>query len=202
VATPGSLNPTTLVALLVDLAQRLAPFDRVSVGLPGLVRNGTVYALPLLGGRELHRFHVQDVLTRRLNRPVRIVNDAEMHALGVVKRRGVEVVLTLGTGLGSAIFLDGMLGRHLAIMTPSTPREPVGGAFGNAAREKLGNARWSRRVLGLVDDLRRTTHFDHCYIGGGNAEHLRGRLPRRVKRIDNAAAALGGVRVWEWNVET
>jgi polyphosphate glucokinase len=119
-----------------------------------------------------------------------------------VKRRGVELVLTLGTGVGSAIFLDGKLGPHLAIMTPSAPREPLGGAFGDAARQKLGNARWSRRVFGLIDNLRRTTNFDHCYIGGGNANRLRGRMPRRVRRIDNSAAALGGVRLWEWNVET
>jgi polyphosphate glucokinase len=202
VKTPRRLSPTGLLELLVDLAQRHAPFDRVSVGLPGLVRRGIVYALPLLGDRRLHSYPLGDLLTKRLERPVRIANDAEMHALGVVRRRGVEIVLTLGTGLGSAMFLDGMLGPRIAIMTPTGGRGPIGGAYGDAARAEIGNARWSKRVHSLIDELRGITNFDHCYIGGGNAKVVRGRLPRGVCRIDNTAAALGGVRLWDWAVET
>ena len=202
VNTPTRLSPTKLLDLLVDLAERHAPFDRVSIGLPGLVRRGIVYALPLLGDRRLHSYPLGDLVADRLDRPVRIVNDAEMHALGVVKRRGVEVVLTLGTGLGSAVFLDGHLGPRLAIMTPTGGRGPIGGAYGAAARDKIGNSRWGKRVLALIEELRRVTNFDHCYVGGGNAKLIRGRLPRGVRRIDNTAAALGGVRLWEWDVET
>lgn len=134
VDTPKRLSPTILLELLVDVARQLSPFDRVSIGLPGIVRRGVVYALPVLGDRRLHRFRLGDAIERRLRRPVRIINDAEMHALGVVKRRGVELVLTLGTGLGSALFLDGMLGPRLDILSAPDERAPVGGPYGDAAR--------------------------------------------------------------------
>jgi polyphosphate glucokinase len=200
--TPDPLSPAKLVGLLVHVAKQLAPFDRVAIGLPGIVRHGVVYSLPVLGDRRLHRYRLADALRRRLRRPVRIVNDAEMHALGAVKRRGVELVLTLGTGLGSALYLDGTPGPRFEIMTTPGRREPVGGAYGDAARKKIGDVRWTRRVLTLVKTLRRVTNFDDCYIGGGNANNIRGRLPRGVKRIANDAAALGGVRLWEWDIDT
>jgi polyphosphate glucokinase len=202
VDTPDSVTPKGLTNILVDIARQLGDFDRVSVGLPGIVHRGVVYSLPLLGDRRLHSFPLVKVLERELQRPVRIVNDAELHGLGVIRRKGVELILTLGTGLGTALYLDGEIGPRIQFLPRPGKRDPIGGAYGNAARKKLGNARWSERVHRVIEELRRATNFDRCYVGGGNAKDLRGRLARGVSRVDNSAAAIGGVRLWEWDIET
>src|SRR5262249_46442682 len=152
--------------------------------------------LPVLGDRRLHNFPLARVIARKLKRGVRLMNDAEMHGLGVIQRRGVELILTLGTGLGTALYLDGELGPRLQFTSPPGYRAPLGGPYGDAARKKLGNARWNRRVRHLIKTLRHSTNFDRCYVGGGNADFLRGHFGPTVARIDNSAAAAGGVRLW------
>jgi len=201
VDTPESLTPRTLTRVLTDVAAELEPFDRVSVGLPGIVHDGIVYSLPVLGERRMKRFEIVNVLERRLGRPVRAANDAEMHGLGVIRRRGVELVLTLGTGLGTALYLDGELGSRLQFLDSPDGDEPDGGAYGDDALDDLGTKRWSKRVHRLIETMRHLTNFDRCYVGGGNAKRIRGRLAKGVTRVDNSAARLGGVRLWEWDLE-
>lgn len=201
VDTPRALTPTRLLTVLHDLADALPSADRVSVGIPGIVAAGKTYSVPVLGDRRFHNFPLAAKLEARLSRPVRIMNDGEMHGLGVIKRRGVELVLTFGTGLGTALYLDGRLGPRIQFVSSPHRSLPVGGAYGDAARKELGARRWSRRVHDVITMLRHITNFDRCYVGGGNARLIRGRLPRGVARTDNSAAALGGVRLWDWDIE-
>lgn len=198
--TPTSLTARTLTDTLAEIAARFDKYDRVSVGLPGIVHRGVVYALPVLSDHRIRGLRLADELETALGRPVRIMNDAEMHGLGVIRRRGVELVLTLGSGLGTAVYLDGELGPRPQFLPAAHEKAPRGGAYGDAARKKLGDKRWNKRVRGLLKTLESLTNFDRCYVGGGNAKRLRGRLGSRIVRVDNAAAALGGVRLWEWDV--
>lgn len=200
--TPDPLTPRSLTAIIHDVAEPLRPFDRVSVGLPGIVHRGVVFALPVLGDHRLKRFRLADLLEKSLGRPVRLMNDAEMHALGVIQRQGAELILTFGTGLGTALFLNGERGGRMEFIPTPSGREPKGGVFGDASRKMLGNSEWSRRVMRLIEVLRETTNFDRCYVGGGNAKKLKGRLPRGVTKVDNSAATLGGVRLWDWDILT
>jgi polyphosphate glucokinase len=202
VDTPESLTPAILVTTIERMAKQVPGFDRVSLGVPGIVHRGVVYSLPLAGDHRFRRVRLVERLERRLGRPVRMLNDAEMHGLGVISRRGVELVLTLGSGLGTALYLDGDLGPRLHFTSSPRGKDPPGGPYGDAARRKLGRKRWSRRVGRLIESLRRITNFDHCYIGGGNAGRLGIDFEDDMTRIDNRAAALGGVRLWEWNVES
>lgn len=201
VDTPDTLTPAALLKMLVKLADETPTFDRVSVGVPGIVHRGVVYSLPVAGDHRFRGYPLARELERRLERPVRLMNDGEMHGLGVIRRKGVELVLTLGTGLGTALYLDGALGPRLQFTSPPHQRAPVGGPYGDAARKRLGKKKWSRRVEKLIEALRGITNFTHCYVGGGNAERLAMRLPKDVTLVDNAAAALGGLRLWEWDVE-
>ena len=201
VDTPDSLTPAVLLALLVKLAEETPSFDRVSIGLPGIVHRGVVYSLPVAGDHRFRGYPLARELERRLRRPVRLMNDGEMHGLGVIRRKGVELVLTLGTGLGSSLYLDGALGPRLQFVSPPHARAPVGGPYGEAARKRLGKKKWSRRIAKLIEALRTITNFTHCYVGGGNAARLTVALPSDVTLVDNAAAALGGLRLWEWDVE-
>lgn len=200
VDTPEDLTARSLLALLADVAGQLPVCDRVAVGLPGIVHRGIVYSLPLAADRELHRVPIAAPLAKRLGRPVRLYNDAELHGLGVIRRKGIELVLTLGSGLGTALFLDGSLGPRIQFVGMSDA-EYAGGPVGDAALEGLGKKKWSQRVEGIMRGLRHVTHFDRCYLGGGNADKLKFDLPDDMVTIDAQAPALGGVRAWEWDVE-
>jgi polyphosphate glucokinase len=200
-ATPDALTPKKLMGTLVGIADALDAHDRVSVGINGLVHAGHIYAIPVTSDASFRGFDLAGKLRRRIRRPVRILNDAQMHGLGFVRGRGVEVALTLGTGLGSALFIDGKLGPHVQFLSARGDEELKGGDYGDLALAALGRKKWSRRVERLIDLLRRLTNFDHLYIGGGNASELKLDLPKDVTCGDNSAALLGAVRMWEWNVE-
>jgi polyphosphate glucokinase len=202
VETPDPLTPAVLMRTIERMAAATPGFDRVSIGVPGIVHDGVVYSLPLAGDHRFRRVPLAERLAERLGCPVRLLNDAEMHGLGVIRRRGVEVVLTLGSGLGTALYLDGDLGPRLQFIPSPRGSDPPGGPYGDRARRKIGRKRWSQRVERLIQSLRRITNFDHCYLGGGNAEKLRLELDDDLSRIDNTAAALGGVRLWDWNLES
>jgi polyphosphate glucokinase len=199
--TPAPLTPKKLLAALIEVAERLDNHDRVSVGINGLVHAGCLYAIPVTADPAFRGFELAKGLRRRVRRPVRLLNDAQMHGLGFVRGRGVEVAITLGTGLGSALFIDGKLGPNIQFLSAAGDRELKGGDYGDLALKAIGRKKWSRRVEHLIELLRRLTNFDHLYIGGGNARQLKLDLPRDVTRGDNSAALLGAVRMWEWDVE-
>src|SRR5215468_9163174 len=115
VATPHPCHPATLLRALDDLTAPLPACDRVSVGFPGVVRDGRVITAPHFEGKAWHGYPLAKALARRFGRPVRLLNDAEVQGLGIIGGHGLEVVLTLGTGLGSAVFHDGRLTPHLEL---------------------------------------------------------------------------------------
>jgi polyphosphate glucokinase len=199
--TPAPLTPKKLLETLIGVAESLDAHDRVSVGINGLVHGGRIYAIPVTADPSFCGFDLVGKFRRRIRRPVRILNDAQMHGLGFVRGRGVEMAITLGTGLGSALFIDGKLGPHVQILSAAGDAALKGGDYGDLALHALGRKKWSRRVEALIELLRRLTNFEHLYIGGGNASQLKLDLPKDVTRGDNSAALLGAVRMWEWDVE-
>jgi polyphosphate glucokinase len=193
--TPGRFTPRELMTLIARLASRMPSYDRVSVGIPGIVHRDVVYSLPASKSRAFKRFELGAQLSERLGKRVRVTNDAAMHGLAAISGDGIEMVITLGTGLGTALFIDGVLSAHYQTLPEQD--EPFS-AYGDAARKKVGRKRWEQRVRELFDKLRGITNYDRLYVGGGNAERLKREMPARVKRIDSAAGILGGHRLWEW----
>lgn len=200
VPTPRHAGPRELVNALVDLVAPFAGYDRIAAGFPGIVLHGVVYSFPVTGDARYRGLRLAEVLERRLGAPARVLNDAALQGLGAITGKGVEMVITLGTGLGTALFIDGELGTHFELLPPWPHRAPRGGWYGSAAMRQLGQREWSRRVLALVAALRHDTNFQRIYIGGGNASHLTGPLPRDAALIGNPDALRGGVRVWQWNL--
>lgn len=197
VDTPDEPTPQQLVSLIAGLARKLPAFDRVSVGFPGVVRDGVVRTAPNLGTERFRGFHLAAALERRLSKPVRVENDADVQGLAAVSGKGVEMVITLGTGFGSSIFVNGRLGPHLELAHhPFRKGKTYEQELGEEARRKHGNAYWRQRVHDAVETLRGLTNFDHLYIGGGNARLLTGPLPPDVSIVSNTAGILGGVRLW------
>jgi polyphosphate glucokinase len=195
VPTPHPCTPARLVRATLALARALPSFERASVGFPGVVHRGVVYTAPNLGNEAFYHFDAAATFEERLGVPVRVVNDADMHGLGVIRGEGVEVVLTFGSGIGAALFLDGRIGPHFGFV-PVKKGEVIDDLT-KAGLDRLGPRKWSRRVGRLIDSVRELTNFDHLYVGGGNADRLELDLPHDVSIVSSQAALVGSVRVWE-----
>lgn len=197
IKTPHPLTPELLVEKLAELVQPLADYSFVSVGFPGVVRNGKIITAPNLGTDVLKGFDLAGALVEKLSKPVRAVNDADMQGLGAITGKGIEMVITLGTGFGSALFMDGDLAPHLELAhMPFRKGETFDQQLGDKARKKLGRKAWSRRVKTALDALRTLTNFDHLYIGGGNADKLNFELPPDIKVVSNEYGVKGGAWLW------
>src|ERR1700730_16000202 len=171
IKTPKPATPEAVVAALVSLSQQLGQFDRVSIGFPGVVRADFVLTAPNLGTKEWHGFRLGAVMAKDLGKPVRMLNDASIQGLGVITGRGLERVLTMGTGMGFALFRDGEIAPHLELSQhPIRKRKTYDEYVGEVALESAGRRRWSKRVHKTVAILEALIAYDMLYIGGGNAE--------------------------------
>src|ERR671922_815401 len=198
VETPVGAPPKEIVQTLVQLVQPLGPYERVSVGFPGVVRDGRVLTAPNLGNKGWKGFDLAGALGKGLGKPVRVANDADVQGLAVIASKGVEMVITLGTGFGTGLYLDGRLAPHLELSHHRFRKgETYDEQLGNAARKDVGNKKWNKRVRKAIDNLRTLTNFDHLYIGGGNAKKIEFELDSDVTIVSNEAGIRGGVALWQ-----
>jgi len=214
VPTPYPLPPATLVETIRALAADLPTAQRATVGMPGMIRHGVVVTTPHYVTRSGPRTavdpslvaawsgcDVRALLEEALGVPTVVLNDAEVHGFGVVSGTGVELVLTLGTGLGAALFDGGELAPHLELsQAPVRWGLPYDEYVGDVERHRLGDGLWSRRVRRVVDGLRPVFVWDRLYLGGGNARRITpavlARLGEDVVVVPNEAGIVGGVRAW------
>jgi polyphosphate glucokinase len=204
IPTPDDCPPRLMMAKLKELVALLpaeASYERVSVGFPGVVRGGRILTAHNLGTPAWRNFDLARAIEKWLGKPVRVLNDADMQGLAAVNLlggKGVEVVITLGTGLGSSLFQDGVLAPHLELAHhPFRKGETYEEQLGDVALKEVGKRRWNRRVRLAIETLRTLTNFDRLYIGGGNAAHVSFKLPVGVKIIPNKLGLIGGVWLWE-----
>ena len=198
VETPKQGTPDQVLEALFGLIQPLGPFDRISVGFPGVVRAGHVMTAPNLGNAAWRDYPLAGVLTDRLGKPVRMLNDATVHGLGVIARSGLECVVVLGTGFGFALFADGRLTPHLELAHhPLRHGKDYDRYIGDAAMRAISRKRWNKRLARALSCVRDLTLYDMLYIGGGNARHIRLELEQNVRIVPNEAGITGGVRLWD-----
>jgi polyphosphate glucokinase len=211
VVTPYPLSPRVLLGTISDLVRPLPPFDRISLGFPGMVRDGKILTAPHFLSRKgadgkpdpdlvaaWGGFDLQGALAKAYGNPARVANDADLQGAAVVTGKGLELVVTLGTGVGTGLFYRGRLCPHLELAQhPLRKGKTYNEVLGEAARKKAGNQKWNRRVRQMIATLHTLLYWDHLYLGGGNAERVTGKLPAGVSLIDNAAGILGGIRLWD-----
>jgi polyphosphate glucokinase len=198
IPTPYPCSPKVLVRALVELTAALPSFDRISLGFPGVVRGGHVVTAPHFGEKAWRGYPLEAAVAQRLRRPARLLNDAEVQGLGVIAGCGLEVVLTLGTGIGSAVFADGWLAPHLELAQhPLHNGETYNEYAGNAALHRYGKKKWNRHVLKTIEAVDSLLHYDVLYLGGGNASHLSVDLPKNVRITSNDNGITGGIRLWD-----
>lgn len=197
VETPVGSPPGGIVEALAKLVEPLPAFHRVSVGFPGVVRDGKIRTAPNLGHKDWEGFDLARALAKRLGKPTRVCNDADMQGLAAIKGKGVELVITLGTGFGTALYLDGRLAPHLELAHhPFRKGESYEEQLGNPARKKAGAAKWNQRIQKAIGNLRALVHFDHLYIGGGNAKKIDFTPDPDITIVSNEAGIKGGIALW------
>jgi polyphosphate glucokinase len=201
VNTPHPSPPGVLVETIATLVKPLPHFDRVAIGFPGAVRGNVILTAPHLGEEIWHGVDLAALVSQRLGGiPTKIVNDAEMQGLAVIKGRGLEFILTLGTGCGTGIFYNGVLAPHLELSThPIHKKYTYDTYVGNAVLLKIGKKRWNKRVQRVIAALQALTHYDHLYIGGGNSKYVMGDLPGTITLVSNEAGIDGGAALWSEN---
>jgi polyphosphate glucokinase len=196
VNTPQPPKPNVVIDAITQLAAEQPAFERVSVGFPGVVSGGITKTAVNLDP-DWQGFDLATVLSERLGKPVRVVNDADMQGLGTIVGKGVELVLTLGTGFGSALFVDGKLVPNLEMGHHRFRKgETYEQQLGRMTQEKIGLEKWNRRIAKAIASLEHLFNYDYLYIGGGEAKRITIELPPNVKVVPNINGLLGGITLW------
>jgi polyphosphate glucokinase len=198
VDTPKPCPPGVLLEKLKELTAQLPPFDRISVGFPGPVRKGRIISVANLESDEWSGFDLQRAIAKQTGKPTIVINDADMQGLGAIKGEGVELVITLGTGIGSSLFEDGRLAPHIELAhIPFRKGQTYEEQLGNPALKKVGKKEWNKRLAKAIEYFRILTNFDKLYLGGGNAENVSLKLGDDVEIVCNTLGMRGGIWLWK-----
>jgi predicted NBD/HSP70 family sugar kinase len=188
-ASGSRLGPERMVRKVLKRARGHA-FDAVSIGYPGLVVHGRIAAEPHNLGQGWLGFD----FPAAFGKPVRIVNDAAMQAIGSY-RGGRMLFLGLGTGLGATLIIDGIVEPMEIGHMPYRKGRSFEGYVGEQARQRLGTRKWRAVVGDVIAQLRKALEPDYLVLGGGNAARQK-KLPPGVRRGNNRNAFIGGLRLW------
>jgi polyphosphate glucokinase len=196
VETPRPATPEAIIGALVELVKPLGVFDRISVGFPGVVVDGVVKTAP-----NLHEtwadVPLAAILTEKLGKPTRALNDAGVQGYAVIRGKGVEMLLTLGTGMGCAVYLDGKYVPNLELAHhPFKKGLTYEEYVGAQALDHVGKKKWNKRVLQVVEQVLPIWNPSRLYLGGGNSKHIKVELPDNVEIVSNVAGLLGGIKLW------
>lgn len=165
-------------------------FDAISIGYPGVVLRGRIAVEP----RNLGRGWVGFDFSKAFGRPVKIVNDAAMQALGSYEGNRM-LFLGLGTGLGSAMIVEGAVAPLELGHLPYRKGNSFEHYVGAAGLKRLGKRKWRRFVTDIIERLKSALEVDYVVLGGGNARLLKA-LPSGARLGDNSNAFVGGYRLW------
>lgn len=200
--TPQPSTPEAVMELIRRMIAAQEPFDRVSIGFPGVVMHGVVKTAPNLGTAVWAGFDLQGAVAEHTGKPARALNDAELQGYGVIAGTGVEMVLTLGTGLGTGLYVDGRLVPNLELAHhPLKGDRTYEDLVSDAELARVGKKKWRKRVDRIIETLERIFNYDTLHIGGGNAKKLKGPFPDNVRLFENVEGMTGGIRLWQ-TVET
>ncbi len=193
--TPNPATPEKVIDTILTLAKE-QEYDRISVGFPGVVQNGVIKTAVNLHDDWL-QYDLATSLSQLLSRPVKVANDADIQGLGAISGNGVELVITLGTGFGSALFVQGKLVSNLEMgHHPFRKRETYEEQLGRAALDKHGARKWNLRLEKAIACLDHLFNYDTLYIGGGETKQIKLDLPANAKIIPNVTGLLGGIKLW------
>lgn len=196
--TPDEPTPKKMLAAIEKLKRQLDAFDRVSVGFPGVIKHGKTMTAANLDPSWIG-FPLQATLHERWRRPIHVANDAAVQGYGAITGKGVEMILTLGTGMGSALFTDGHLCAGLELgHHPWQKGKTYEDFLGKKGLKKHGKKKWNKLLEKTLEQTRLTFNWDHLFLGGGNAKEINFTLPTNVTVVSNEDGLFGGVALWRY----
>jgi len=197
--TPHPAQPQPVLDVIQAMLAEQPAFDRISVGFPGVVVRGVVKNAPNLDSEAWEDCDLRAAIHQLTGKAVRVINDADLQGYGVIRGRGVELVLTLGTGLGVGLYSDGHLVPNLELgHHPFKKGKTYEERISDAECKRIGKKRFRRRVDEMIAQLEPILNYERLYIGGGNARHLRADdLPSNVSMFTPVDGMNGGIRLWD-----
>lgn len=198
IETPKPATPEAVLAVIDKMLAVMPVFDRVSVGFPGVVKHGVVFTAPNLDP-SWAKVPLASELEKRTAKPTRVLNDAGVQGYGAITGKGVEMILTLGTGMGCALFVDGVYAPNIELAHhPFDGKRTYEQYISNEQLKKIGKRKWNKRVRKVIDQVLPIFNPDVLYLGGGNARALKPGLPESVRVVENIAGLLGGLALWKF----
>ncbi|HEY9279611.1 MAG TPA: ROK family protein [Eoetvoesiella sp.] len=195
--TPQPCGPALLVDLVSNMVGPLPAYDRISIGFPGVVKGRRVMTAPHLYAAEWKNFALADALAAQLGHPAKIANDADMQGFALVSGQGLELAVTLGTGVGTALYRDGELMPHMELSQhPIYDGKTYDEYLGAEAFEQIGAAGWNKRLRKALDLLHILLNPDQIFVGGGNAIKIDLDLSKDVIIGPKEAGLKGGFGLW------
>jgi polyphosphate glucokinase len=196
--TPKPPSPEKVIQLIKKLADRFPEYDKIAAGFPGFVKEGVVKTAPKLGNDLWKDYDLQKKLENTLGKSALVINDADLQGLSLATGKGLEMVITLGTGFGSAIMKNGILLPHLEMSQhPVTSRKNYNDYLGESALLKAGKKKWNKRMKKVIRILKNVFNYDHLYISGGNAKLLTFKLDDNISIENNKDGIKGGAILWK-----
>ena len=196
--TPSPAHPENVLRVIKELTDPFKPYTKVSVGFPGYVRKGVVHTAPNLGTDDWQGVDLSKKLKDLLKQDVQVVNDADLHGLGVASGKGFEMVITLGTGFGTAMLVNGILLPHFEIAHhPFSKDRDYDEYVGNRALIDAGSEKWNKRLRKVLEVLKTVYNYDHLYISGGNAKKINFELDENMSVATNIEGIRGGAKLWQ-----
>lgn len=195
--TPKKSTPDAVIKTIKELVTPLVPYGKIAIGFPGYVKAGIVETAPNLEKNQWAGFPLAQEISDLLGKPVRLINDADQQALGVIEGKGFEIVLTLGTGFGTALTFDGELLPHFELShLPVTKNKDYDDYIGDKAFEKEGKKVWNERLQRIIQIYKTVFNYDTLYLGGGNAKQIDFELDHNIRLVSNRDGIKGGAKLW------
>jgi polyphosphate glucokinase len=195
VPTPEPATTDAILTGLDELKVSVPLFDRVSVGFPGVIKEGKTLTAANLDSGWIG-FPLAKTLEKRWGKPVRMANDGAVQGYGVVQGKGVELVITLGTGMGSALFTEGVLCPGLELGHHPWRKKTYEDYLGKRGLLKYGAKRWNKLVKLAIAQTGATFNWDTLYIGGGNSKKVTLKHGPEIQIISNEEGLLGAMALW------
>jgi polyphosphate glucokinase len=197
IPTPIMANPENTILAIKQLVKDFPEFQKISVGFPGYVKKGVVITAPNLDNEAWKNYNLSQAMANAFNKPVRLVNDADFQGLAVIEKKDLEMVMTLGTGFGTALFIDGNLIPHLELAhLPVKKNEDYDDYIGERALIKIGLDKWNIRMQEVLNTFNTVINYDKLYISGGNAKKINFDLDSNIKIVSNKDGIKGGAFLW------
>ncbi|MEO8763837.1 MAG: ROK family protein [Ginsengibacter sp.] len=195
--TPSPATPGKVLDVIQQLAKKFPGYDKVSAGFPGFIKDGIVKTAPNLGTEQWANFNLNKKLEEILGKPALAINDADLQGLSIVSGKGVEMMVTLGTGFGSAVLNDGVLIPHLEIAHhPVTKNKDYDQYIGEFEFKRIGKKKWNKRIQRVIKILKVVFNYDRLYISGGGAREITFKLDDNIIISGNRDGIKGGARLW------